>query len=250
MAESSKIPYNHIKTVGASRIQTAENTLSSRDSYTCANAQITRGLTHQPASIWECYNRFPNVEAIGLALGVDPILDYLWYGPTGASADIENGVPYDLLTGVTMEECNQVLDILDDTWLGCLWGSPEAAFSCNCPDVGEKYGDYLRFRLNDATFWNTPIITPPVRREFLDSLKYGKKINFIIAGDFGVRPGDIVEVSANAISGYSTEISPAIISDKYYVASVKHTLTNSGVHETAISALKILESPDLTTVGK
>lgn len=238
---------NHIKTIGATKIDTAQSTLSSRDSYMCANADITRGLTHQPSSVFECYERFPQIQEIGFELGVDPFFGTLWYGPTGASAI---GYPYDLLTGATMGECNQVRGLLGDSWLGCLWGSPEAAFSCSCPYIGEKYSDYLRFRLNDATFWNTPITTPPVRKEFLDSLKYGKKINLIVAGDFSIRPGDIIEIAANSISGYSTDIVPAIISDKYYVTSVKHTLTNSGVHETALSVVKILGTPDLSTEGK
>ena len=53
---------NHIKTIGATKIDTAQSTLSSRDSYTCANADITRGLTHQPGSVFECYERFPQIQ--------------------------------------------------------------------------------------------------------------------------------------------------------------------------------------------
>lgn len=228
----------HYKTIGATKTTLASNTVLSRDSYTCANALITRGVTSAPSTLDKCYERFPNVAEIGYVLGVEQ--SNLWPGPGTPPSPVPTILS--TLIGEDSPECEKIQTTLGDTWLGCLWGSPEAPFSCTCPDVGGNFIYYLKYRLNVATFWNTPKSTPPKRSEFLDSIKYAPKIDMVIAGDTSIRPGDIITVKADNISGYPFNTTNSILSDKYYVLTVKNTYTNTGVHETALTATKVFPS--------
>lgn len=229
------------KTIGATKTSLATNTVSSKESYSCANAQITRGITSAPISLSECYDRFPNISFIGNVLGVDPATAF-----SGPGA-VPSPVPTILSTliGEDSKECEKIQTTLGDSWLGCLWGSPESPFSCTCPDVGDNFINYLKFRLNVATFWKTPKSTPPKRREFLDSVKYGSKISITIAGDTSIRPGDIITLKTDNISGYPFNQTASIISKKYYVVSTKNTYLNTGAHETSLVVTDIF--PKQTT---
>lgn len=235
---------NQITTIGSSKIQLSQNVGSAKNAYICANAQITRGITHQPSSIKECYDRFPDIATIGESLGIT--CDFpIFPKPIGNPTDSELKL-LDLYTGLTATEAEKVKSKLGEDWLGCLWGSPEAPFSTGCPNVGEKYEAYLKHRLNVATFWDTPISSPAQREEFLDSLKFGPKINIVIAGDPTIKPGDIITIKVDNISGYPYKRLSSILSDQFYVLSVKHTYTNSGVHETTLSATNLVKPINLS----
>jgi len=222
---------NQIKTIGATKINYAKNTISSHDSYMCANALITRGVTSAPETLNDCFERFPNVALIASNLGVSSTM---WAGP--GSPPPEGSVPtiFDPLLGITSEECEKVKNVLGESWLGCLWGSPMAPFSCTCPDVGQNYVNYLKLRLSDATFWYTPIDAPVMRNQFAELINHGEKISIDIAGDFRIKPGNVVELKVDNMAAYSNTIPVSILSKKYYVLSVKHTISNSGVHETKL----------------
>lgn len=247
-----------IVTVGATEINLANNPLSSKHSYMCANREITRGVTKAPYTIQECYIRFPNIRMMGEAMGVcagvynDNVYkpSNYWYGPTGSIAGLTGF--YDLLLGVTSSECEKVLGMtyanylgieypaLGKDWLGCLWGSPMASFSCTCPEIGKRFEDYLKLRLNVATFWNTPVVAPPQRQEFLDSIQYGERIFIVIAGDLNIRPGYIVNLKVDNMSAMSRQDpGESVLTKDYYVLSVKHDIQNSGVHETLLELCDI-----------
>lgn len=229
---------NQITTLGSTKVQQSQNIGSAKNAYVCANAEITRGITHQPVSITDCYERFPYIAEIGESLGITSNMPF-FPEPVGTLTDSEK-LLLDLYTGLTSDESFNIKNILGEDWLGCLWGSPEAPFSSGCPHVGEKYEAYLKHRLNVATFWNTPISTPAQRQEFLDSLKFGPRINFTIAGDSSLRPGDVITIKVDNISGYPYENYRSELSKEFYVLSVKNTYTNSGVHETSITAARLV----------
>lgn len=227
---------SQIKTIGATKTSLAMNTVSSKETYDCANAQITRGLTGQPSTLAECKDNYPNIAEIASALGVcmsSPLV----------LPPIPNSLPtiHDTLLGndVDLKECIEIQKRLGTDWLGCLWGSPMADFSCTCPDVGENFDKYLKLRLNVATFWNTPIETPAKRSEFLDAIKFGNKTTIVVGGTFLVKPGDVIEIKADNIAAYQYSGS-SFLSKKYYVISVKNMVSSAGVHETAIVASTIL----------
>jgi len=229
-----------IITYGSSESNLANNTLSSKSSYMCANADITRGATNAPITLEECYERFPNIKEIGNILGVCAANP--WRGPKGISGP-SLGDYYDLLSGITSEECAEIANsngLFGPDWLGCLWGSPMTPFSCKCPDVGLFFPEYLRLRLNVATFWNTPVETPPKRQEFLDAIQYGPTVIFTIAGDFNLKMGDIVELKVDDMASYNSPYIPSILSKKYYVIGLKNTIISNGVHETEVKAVEII----------
>jgi hypothetical protein len=229
---------NQITTLGSTQVQQSQNIGSAKNAYVCANAEITRGITQQPISITDCYEKFPYIAAIGESLGITSNMPY-FPEPVGTITNSEK-LLLDLYTGLNSDESSNIKDILGEDWLGCLWGSPEAPFSSGCPHVGENYEAYLKHRLNVATFWDTPISTPSQRQEFLDSLKFGPRINFTIAGDSSIRPGDVITVRVDNISGYPYTNYRSELSKQFYVLSVKNTYTNSGVHETSISAARLV----------
>lgn len=242
----------NIKTIGATEIHLSNTTISSRESYICSNADITRGLTSAPASILECYQRFAGISAYGNAIGVN--INNLWYGPTSgvcaANAGLTGNI-LDTLLGITSEECKNIQNTLGNDWLGCLFGTPMASFSCICPDLGLQYDAFLKFRLNVATFWNTDIRVPPRRSDFLDSLKYSPKITLTIAGDMTIKPGDVIGITVRTLSNYLQITSNSYINElrNFYVLTVKHIITNSGVHETILTVSNInREGPDFDKI--
>lgn len=239
-----------IKTVGSDHIQEALYSVTSKGEYLCANSAITRGVTGIPNNLDECFNRFPSVFDTAVKLGFlrsSPTgLTYnLWTGATAPPFNpIDTFQPVDLLLGNPSNECNEILNPTNElglAWMGCLWGTPEAVFSCVCPQIGEKFEAYLKLRLNSATFWNTPKSVPCDRAEFLDAFKYGKKANVTIPGDFKLKLGQVVELNVTAASGYPYSSTSSLLNGLYYIIGIKHVVTNSGTHETALSLSQIAQ---------
>lgn len=223
-----------IKTLPATKYQQADGVLNSREIYECANADITRGFTAAPSSLEECLVRFPQIQTIWKEFGVghDTFYGATFSGPAGGI-----GVIKDLYTGITSEECKQINSLLGPEWLGCLWGSPMAPFSCSCPYIGEKFEAYLKLRLNVASFWKTPVKVPVERKAFLDELKYNTKVELTVAGDFKLTPGSIIEILVDHPTRYANDTAEkSLFSGLYMVLSVKHVFTNGGTHETALTA--------------
>lgn len=227
-----------IKIIGTNKMKTPLYPLVSADVYVCANAQITKGYTSAPDSLEYCFEQFPKIKEVAEILGITSS-NSLWTG---------NSVPYDpnnlndIYLDYPSKEMELVKNRLGDEWVGCYWPAPEAPFSANCPDVNKKYEAYLKLRLNIATFWNTPKETPVKRREFLDSLKYARKVDVVISGDLNLKIGDVVYIKADNISGYPYNIGPSIVTGYYWVLGVKHTFTNSGTHETMIRVSQVINT--------
>ena len=232
-----------ILTLGANVLNVPSGNFGARDEYLCANAQITQGVTSTPSSLEECFTRFPGISAIAAAVGVTGSKS-LWsfpgvtYGPQGIT------YPTDIYLGTASNECKEIEKHprLGSAFFGCLWGLPEAPFNCSCPELGPKFEAYLKLRLNVATFWYTPKATPVKRKEFLDALKYARKLTINIAGDYSIKVGNFVEILANNISGYPYYAGGSVINGIYWVLGVKHVFTNSGTHETILTLSDILPS--------
>jgi hypothetical protein len=228
-----------IKTASATQYQLLPYPGSSRDVYECANPWITRGLTAQPSNYSACINNSAygsKISAIVSSIGGLP--SPVWSGPSAIS-----GSPTTIDSAYLNKkspECDPISTTLGNDWKGCFWSAPDSFLSCNCPEIGDKYEQYLKLRLNVATFWNTPIETPVLRKRFLDAISYGPKVTFTVAGDFSIRPGIIVSLTADNISGYDTSTGTSVLSKKYFVLSVKNTCTNSGTQETTLTAVEVL----------
>jgi hypothetical protein len=275
VSKGSKMAFQtkQIKTYGTNYSQEAFYAVNAKSTYECSNAYITRGMSMIPASLVECFQSFPSITTIGKNVGFllpenipetedkykpygntffqkinfntqgQNYMFYLWTGSTGGTGDV--GV--DAFFPETSIECYWINHELGPDWLGCLWGSPSSNFSCKCPEIGEKFESYIKLRLNDATFWNTPKDTPVKRSEFLDAFKYGKKIEATIAGDFKLKLGQVVYFNANYASGYINDPNQTSdLSGLYYITAMKHVVTNSGGHETSLSLSQIAAGTDYT----
>lgn len=254
-----------ILTYGSNNPQTALYSITSKDSYQCANSSITRGVTNAPSTLDDCFSRFPGVQEIATAIGFytgntatsgssgssgSTASGYtLWTGASVPTVNLLNTfTPVDLLLNDPPEECNQIAasSSLGLDWLGCLWGTPDAPYSCTCPEIAPRYEAYIKHRLNVASFWNTPVETPVKRAEFVDALQYGRKVNVTVAGDFNLKVGQVMLVRLNGISGYPYSKENSVLNGLYYVMGIKHVFTNSGTHETALSLSNI--APDYSSV--
>jgi len=240
-----------IYTYGTNQSQSSFYPVISRDAYECANSSITRGVTSTPGSLDECFESFPGVreiaEAIGFYKGAVEESEgisgssggfSLWEGPTGCAPALNrlnSSIPVDIYFDTPTEECNQINTKMGSNWLGCLWGTPSAPYSCTCPDVGPQFEAYIKFRLNVASFWNTPVETPVKRAEFTDALQYGRKIDVTIAGDFNLRVGQTIRLNSNGISGYPYASKGSAINGVFYITGIKHVVTSSGTHESALA---------------
>lgn len=226
---------NQIKIYPYTIAKKAINTFTSRE-YECANALITRGATSAPNSLKECFDRFPNIKFIAEQIGG---ATFKWSGPIPyPTTQPTTGSTFskDLLTGVTSGECELVkYHFGSDDWLGCLWGSPAASFSCACPDIGKHYEAYLKHRLNVATFWKTPKNAPVERRQFMDLMKYLTKIEITVAGDFSVLPGNFIELYVDNHVRTPYNDGRSIMTGTFLVLAVKHVINNGGTHEMVLT---------------
>jgi len=234
-----------IITLGSNVLSLPLGGFGSREEYVCANAHITQGITSAPASLDDCFIKFPKIAEIAKTLGITGSQS-LWSFPGTSGGCGAGGLTYpvDIYLGTASNECMKIESNaeLGPDFFGCLWGLPEAPFNCSCPEIGEKFEAYLKLRLNVATFWNTPIDAPVKRKEFLDSITFGRKVTINISGDMSLRCGDMVEVLANNTSGYPYSAGASPINGIYWVLGVKHMFTNTGTHETQLALTNILPS--------
>lgn len=254
-----------IKTYGTNYSQESFYAVTSRHTHDCANSTITRGVCGPPSTLDECFETYIGIKMLAEQLGFltsgasgacggseeessgpsgssGPSYS-LWKGSSTPSINLLNTfAPIDMYFDEPTDECKGINTDLGQDWLGCLWGTPDAPFSCTCPDIGPNFAAYLKLRLNVATFWNTPKTTPPKRAEFLDAIKYSSKVDVTVPGDFNLKIGQVVRLKADGISGFPYASSTSSLNNDYYIIGVKHVITNSGTHETALSLTQLSEN--------
>ena len=233
-----------IKTLGLTDLKNILRPLASKDNYTCTNVKISRGVCAAPKSIEECLQKYPTVNSLAIALGITGSKSITW-NPSGATYISGNTAANDLFLEKASPEMQKVCagmsyGNINHDYAGCFWTNPEAPFSTNCPELGPFYPSYLKLRLNVATFWDTPKQTPVKRREFLDSIKYSRKAELVIAGDMFIKVGDVIELKLDNLSGFPYNTGQSVLSGYYWVLSVKHVFTNTGTHETMLRVSQIL----------
>ncbi len=235
------------KVIGSNNNKSPFLAIQSYPSYDCVNAEITRGIEPPPFTLYECFEKYPNVKDIAFALGVtqsvtNGITQYNFW--SGSTAPEGNNFPSTYLLDVNLNsgittECELVQNILGLAWSGCLWGSPESVCSCTCPSVGPKYDAYLKHRLTVATFWNTPKYVPVQRREFLDEIQYGNQIEITVPGDFTLHLGLVVEIDVTGSSGYPYNTFNTPLNGKYWIIEIKHVASSGGTHETRLKLARM-----------
>jgi hypothetical protein len=244
-----------IKIIGSNIVKLQnKNSVANRDEYVCANSDITNGIKPAPSDLVECYASWPEIKEIADKLLVGTTFSLLMgfgglSGSTGCACgssgesgftDLTGSGGMSLIFNEPDKECARIATLLGTAWMGCFWPDPMASFSCNCPLYGDMYENYLKYRLGSATFWNTPIDAPVQRQYFNESVK--DVVEITVAGDFSQRPGDIVYVKMDNLTGLATETSDVkatnIKSGYYYVIRAKNTIKNDGGHTTILSLSK------------
>lgn len=238
------------------KIQTG-NAVSNRTDYVCANSAITTGKQQAPGDLKECFERYPELKAIADSLGVGTTYSIpASFGFSGSTSGIFScsingstgfGIAggsggFTLIFNDPDRECVQIKTLLGTAWMGCFWPDPMANFSCNCPLYGDMYENYLKYRLSSATFWATPVEVPVYRQQFVESVK--DLVEITVTGDLSQRPGDIVYLKADNLTGLVTEIDSLPIENiktgYYYVLRTKNVIKNDKTHTTILSLSKFL----------
>tara|TARA_E500000318_G_scaffold40532_1_gene38819 strand:+ start:5238 stop:10784 length:5547 start_codon:yes stop_codon:yes gene_type:complete len=133
-----------------------------------------------------------------------------------------------------IDECSLIEEKLGDSYLGCIYSDPNASNSCNCPEQGENFAEYLEASRTYATFWDTPNEAPLRRDAQMMQLTTQKAIG-VLPGDLSLRPGQIIEV-----------VNPQPIDNKHpskrsagrwLIGSIKHNI-RLGAHMMGITCFR------------
>ena len=121
-----------------------------------------------------------------------------------------------------INECDLIQEKLGDNYLGCLYSNPNASNSCNCPNRGSGYSEYLAASRTYATFWNTPHQTP-LRRQAQMTQFTTQQASGMLAGDVNLRPGTIINLLIP--SGEQSTNRRKRDSGKWLVTGIQHVFT-------------------------
>jgi hypothetical protein len=122
------------------------------------------------------------------------------------------------------KECALIEEHLGYDWLGCVWSNDQNTASCNCPEVGDRFMDYLNYSRTYATFWNTPDKTPLLRNTQMKSL-YSNECVIEIKRNDKIKVGSIIKiVDINPSDGYLEQ--NRRFSGKWLVSEIHHNYMN------------------------
>lgn len=117
-----------------------------------------------------------------------------------------------------IKECDLIEEVLGEDWLGCVWGKPSDPLNCNCPCIGTRFLDYLKYSQTYCTFWETPPERPLLRNAQM-MLINANKIVITVNGDFTLRPGTKISLNLGAKRYSGTWLVQSIVHD---IAKTKH----------------------------
>ena len=144
-----------------------------------------------------------------------------------------------------IDECKLINERLGSDYLGCIYSDPDSPGSCDCPNQGPKFKDYLEASRTYATFWNTPD-EAPLRREAQMIQLTSQKAVGVLPGDFSLRPGTIINVvNRHPILLKHTSKRSA---GNWLVGEIKHLLS-SNTHVMGVTLFRdgIPQDPDSVT---
>ena len=122
------------------------------------------------------------------------------------------------------KECALIEEYLGYDWLGCVWSNDQNTASCNCPEVGDKFMDYLEYSRTYATFWNTPDKTPLLRNSQMNLLLSNECVIEIKRND-KIKVGSIINlIDKNPDNGYLEQ--NRRFSGKWLVSEIHHKYMN------------------------
>ena len=128
-----------------------------------------------------------------------------------------------------INECKLVEEELGPEYLGCEYSNPNSTCSCNCPELGEKFQEYLAYTRTYATFWETPFEVPLVRtaqNSQLLSQRLRIKVNF----NANVKVGSLVALINENDNPSKTEDEYKAISGSWMVSSIQHLVSTPSLY--------------------
>tara|TARA_R100001082_G_scaffold106894_2_gene80231 strand:- start:8566 stop:12939 length:4374 start_codon:yes stop_codon:yes gene_type:complete len=135
----------------------------------------------------------------------------------------------------TIRECELIESELGEEWLGCIWKDPNNISSCNCPNIGSRFKEYMEYLRTYSTYWNTPKYTPLYRMAQMSLIK-SQTANAVVAGDFSRRPGDIIKItnSQETDQKYSEKRG----SGKWMIAEINHVIDSPSNHLMGLTLIR------------
>ena len=120
-----------------------------------------------------------------------------------------------------IKECDLIETVLGEEWLGCVWGDSKNVLNCDCPCIGEKFLDYLRYSQTYCTFWNTIPERPLLRNAQMMQIR-SNRISIMVNGDLTLRPGEKVNINLGEKRYSGIWLVSSILHD---IAKTKHYMT-------------------------
>lgn len=119
-----------------------------------------------------------------------------------------------------IKECDNISKHLNEEWLGCMWHNDNHPSSCNCPCVGSKFGEYLKYTRMQSTYWDTTQFQPLWRNAQMNLITSNVLI-LRIHGDLTLRPGTLIFVKdiLNENSNYQSKIG-----GRWLIQSIIHNI--------------------------
>ena len=146
------------------------------------------------------------------------------------------------------KECSMIAEVLGEEWLGCVWEDPNSSLSCNCPEVGPRFADYLKYNNTIATFWNTPDYVP-LYSAAQRALLSGQSIKISVAGDMSIRPGHIIKLEIDSDNlnpdlesprrfSINTNRKNSKFTGKWLVSTITHRFTGVKLHKMELTLIR------------
>ena len=151
------------------------------------------------------------------------------------------------------KECDLISEHLGDEYLGCVLDDPNSPLSCNCPSIGTKFGDYLRYNRTLATFWGTPNYVPLHRRAQM-SLLNTQVIKISVTGNLNLRPGQIVYCDFKGGRILDEQTTPTTNQDgrsdifdsgtnakfhgRWLISEINHKITGTSLHKMDLTLIR------------
>ncbi len=136
----------------------------------------------------------------------------------------------------SIKECDLIKEQLGEEWLGCLWNKLDHPSSCNCPCVGEKFKDYLKYNRTYSTYWDTSP-KQPLWREAQLALLNSQSATMMIHGDFTLRPGELIYILDTVHSSKDNKIQLKRHGGRWMVVNIDH-LINPISHDMIVTLMR------------
>jgi hypothetical protein len=125
-----------------------------------------------------------------------------------------------------LNECKLIYDNLGKDWLGCEFSDPTSTCSCNCPEQGNRFKDYLNYTRTYATFWECPLDLP-LRRRAQSSQMQAQIVKIKIYPNNKVRVGSLIEIYDPNDLQQLTKNKYKKISGKWMIAEIQQVLSSN-----------------------